>query len=180
MKCFSAFLAIVTLSCFTPTLRATPIAALQVGGSAATLVQTPIVGGEQYTYVDVTTNVFQTTVQTFTATFTDIAGIALLNVTDVCANVDILAPAQSCNALAFSFTGANLGNAVLLSALGTVGVNLQGNVADVNFAASIGGGSAEVGFPPPSVTPVPEPSTFGLLGTGMLGAFGAVRRRLKA
>jgi PEP-CTERM motif len=185
MKSLPAFLALVTLTLFTINLHADPIVTLNTGVVSDTLIETPILGGEQFAFVDITTDVLQTTIQTFTATYTDILGVSLLNVTDICAQVNILVPADPCQALAFSYTDASLGTASLIGALGAVGVDLNGNVADINFGASIGGGSAEIGFgnPPPnggSPSPVPEPGSLSLMATGLLGAAGAIRRKCAA
>jgi len=177
----AAFLALVTLAFIPADLHADPIISLNTGIVSDALVETPVLGGEQFTFVDINTDVFQTTVQTFTATFTDLLGVNLLNVTDVCAEVNLLAPANPCKGLAFSYTDASLGDASLLSELGTVGLDLNGNVANINFGASIGGGSAEVGFANPSTaSPVPEPGTLSLFATGLLGTAGILRRRLAA
>ena len=176
MKLLLASLALVTFSFFTPNLHADPIVSLQTGAKTDTLIETPVLGGEAYTYINVATDIFQTTTQTFVATFTDLASVNLLTVTDVCANVDILAPAQPCGALAFSFADLGLGDASVLSALGLLGANINGDAVGLNFAASIGGGSATIGFAnPPS--PTPEPGSLGLLGTGVLGVAGVMRKR---
>jgi hypothetical protein len=179
MKYLYALLALVTFSCFTSALHADPIVSLQTGTTADNLIETPVLGGQQYIYSNTTTNVFQTTNQTFVATFTDIAGVILLNVTDLCVNLNIFAPAQPCKALAFSFTDASLGTAAQLFALGTASANISGDVIGVNFGASIGGGSAEFNFPnPPAATP--EPGSLALLGTGVLGLAGTLRKRFVA
>ena len=195
MKSFAAFSALVSLSFATAALHADPITAtLGVGShsTAVVLIETAIPGGETFAYTDNTVNLLsrfppslQVTDQTFEATYTDIAGVSLLNVTDVCAHADVNAASAPCQALAFSFTDASLGNAVKIAALGTVGVNLSGNVADINFGASIGGGSAEIGFPGGGDggggnSPVPEPGTLSLMATGLLSAAGIVRKRYLA
>ena len=66
------------------------------------------------------------------------------------------------------------------------------NVPTPVFSSSppvLPGGGAPVYTPPftttgtggaPTITPVPEPSTFAMLLTGLLGATGAIRRRLKS
>jgi PEP-CTERM motif len=182
MKSLAAFLALVILVLAPLTVHADPILTLKTGVISDVLVETPILGGEQFVYTNLYTDIFNTTLQTFTATYTDILGVSLLNVTDVCAQVNVVFAAKPCSALAFSFTDLSLGNAIQLGALGTLGLNLTGNVVGINFGASIGGGSAEIGFgnPPPSNSPVPEPGTLSLFATGLLGAAGMVRRRFAA
>jgi len=190
MKSLAAFLALVSLGSAAATLHADPVLTLNAGGKAVALIETPVLGGDAYVYEDLNTTVYsilppsiQVTDQTFTAIYTDIAGVSLLNVTDVCAEANVLAPAAPCEALAFSFTGVGLGDASLIAALGTVGVDLTGNVADINFGASIGGGSAEIGFPGGGGggnSPVPEPGTLSLMATGLLSAAGVIRRRCMA
>ena len=191
MKSLAAFLALVSLTFASANLHADPVLSLSAGTTALALVETPVLGGDAYVYEDLNTTVYsilppslQITDQTFTAIYTDIAGVSLLNVTDVCAEANVLAPAAPCQALAFSFTGVGLGDAVQLAALGTVGVDLTGNVADINFGASIGGGSAEIGFPGGGGgggdSPVPEPGTLSLMATGLLSAAGVIRKRCMA
>jgi hypothetical protein len=182
MKSLSAFLALVILVLVPINLHADPIVSLNTGLVSDTLVETPVLGGEQFVYTDLYTNIFNTTLQTFTATFTDILGVNLLNVTDVCAQVNIVFAAKPCSALAFSFTDLSLGKAINLGALGVVGLDLNGDVAGLDFGASIGGGSAEIGFenPPAPNSPVPEPGTLSLFATGLLATAGAVRRRFAA
>ncbi|MDQ2832508.1 MAG: PEP-CTERM sorting domain-containing protein [Acidobacteriota bacterium] len=181
MKFLASFLALVLLTSASVNLHADPIVSLDANAQAVTLVQTPVLGGEAYVYTNIYSDIFNTTLQTFTATFTDLLGVKLLNVTDVCAQVNIVFAAKPCQALAFSYTDASLGNATLLSALGTVGVNLTGDVAGLDFGASIGGGSAEIGFPGgPGASPVPEPGTLSLMATGLLSAAGVVRKRFTA
>jgi hypothetical protein len=51
-------------------------------------------------------------------------------------------------------------------------------VIDPAFLASNPGYSLEIDPNPPSTSPVPEPDTLALLGTGMIGFVGVVRRRM--
>ena len=193
MKSLAAILALVSLSFATATLHADPVLTLNSGATALALVETPVLGGDAFVYEDLNTTVYsllppslQITDQTFTAIYTDIAGVSLLNVTDVCAQVNVLAPQTPCKALAFSFTDVGLGDAFQIAALGAVGLDLTGDVANINFGASIGGGSAEIGFNPPGggsgggPSPVPEPGTLSLMATGLLSAAGVLRKRCMA
>ena len=180
-------LVLALLSFTTLNLHADNItASLNANGSSALLLETPILNGEQFTYTginDVTTLLpptDNTSITTFLATYTDILGVGLLNVTDVCAQVALNTTSVPCQALAFSFTDLTLGNASVIADLGA-SVNASGNVADIGFAASIGGGNATVGFgPPPPLSPVPEPGTLGLMLTGLITAAGAFRVKLLA
>ena len=103
-----------------------------------------------------------------------------LAVTESCAFVAIGTNTQTpCSGLAFAYTNANIGNIV-------------GVTGDVNIAADIGvdtpigaeaglgvnGGTETIGFGnPPSATP--EPGTLSLMGTGLLGVAGVIRRKFR-
>lgn len=123
-----------------------------------------------------------------------IPGVGLLNVTDVCTTVAVSIGGGTlgtpCQAEALSFTDANfgavqIGAAVALGAQETLMVS--GNTANLNVAqsASIGLDTASFTFvnpvsAPPTTSPVPEPGTLGLMASGLLGAVGAIRRKLMA
>lgn len=193
MKLFLPLSVLVLLGIFTPNLWADPVITLTNGVGAGAFVETAIVGGDEWVYVDNSTTVglgVPPTVQTDTdllnVTFTDIAGVSLLNVTDVCANVGLFTPANPCAGFAFSDTG--LGAPYLIAGTGDLaGLDLAA-AADLNAGvlgielggASIGSGTAKIGFnnPPPSVTP--EPPALDLLGTGLLAIAGVVKKRLYA
>ena len=190
MKLLIATLALLSLTVFAPNMYADPVLTVNAGVTGGVLVETPIAGGVQWVYTDTNVNVFSlappsATVDNnvFTATFTDIAGVALLNVNDVCANVGVLHAANPCS-LEFAFSDTDLGDPFLLSnvnLLGLLSANVNAGVLDIEVGgASIGGGSAEFGFgaPPPAATP--EPGTLSLLGTGLLGVAGALRRKFRA
>ncbi len=72
-------------------------------------------------------------------------------------------------------TAANItcGSALALHGAVTLDTNTISNCSTTGSDVTARGGD-------PSTSPVPEPGTFGLLGTGALGAIGAFRRRLLA
>jgi hypothetical protein len=191
MKLFIPLSVLVLIGIFTPNLLADPVLTINSGVTGGVLVETPVLDGEEWVYTDVTstTSVLPPSEQLdsdlLTVTFTDVAGVALLNVTDVCANVGVLTAPNPCAGFAFSDTG--LGDPYLISGSGDL-ANLDLALgADINVSAlgadiagvEIGNGSAQIGFGnPPSVTP--EPPALTLLGTGLLGLAGVVKKRIFA
>lgn len=188
MKLLLAVLAFVSLGIFVPNMYADPVLTVTVGAGNGVLVETPILNGVSWTFLDNQTTLYSpvgvtTDSNLFSATFTDVAGVALLNVDDICANVGVLHAANPCS-LQFAFSDTDLGAPFLLSnvnLLGLLGANVNAGVLNIEVGgASIGGGSAEFGFdtPPPSATP--EPGTLSLMGTGLLGVAGVIRRKFRA
>jgi hypothetical protein len=191
MKLSLPLFVLVLLGLFAKVSFADPVLTINTGVVGGVLVETPIAGGETWVYTDDTVDVslvppfVLTDNDVITATFTDIAGVALFNVTDICANAGVLAPANPCAGFAFSDTG--LGVPVLLSSSGILaGLDLA-TAIDVNAGVlglevgglSIGSGSAEIGFNnPPSVTP--EPPALTLFGTGLLGLAGVMKKKFCA
>ncbi len=132
-----------------------------------------------------------------TPTIGIVPGTGLLNVTEICATAGISLGGSNtgtpCAAQALSFTDANFG-AVQIDAALALGaqesVMVSGNTATVQIAqaASIGLDSASFTFVDPvsgvsgtpASNPVPEPGTFGMMATGILGAAGAIRRKFMA
>lgn len=137
-----------------------------------------------------------------TVTFANVDNTGVLNVTDVCATIN-LAP---CANFALSFTDAHYGATSIgvgVSVAAAADTTLLADTALINIdgslAASIGGFSDTVvfsGLPAFSngggnggsgggnggngggnPSPVPEPSTLGLMATGLAGAAGMLRRR---
>lgn len=108
------------------------------------------------------------------------ASVDALAVTESCVFIAIGTNTQTpCGGLAFAYTNADIGNIV-------------GITGDVNIAADIGvntpigadaglginAGTETIGFGnPPSATP--EPGTLSLMGTGLLGVAGVVRRKFR-
>ena len=166
---------------------------LTTGAVTDTLVTTPILNGFQFTYQNLTTGLslgipptLTASDSTFLATYVLTGGIGVLNVTDVCAKVDVNTPLAPCQQFAFSFTNLTLGNATVISTILNTNISASGNVASffipggsVSVAADVALGGGQVDFTPP-MNPVPEPGTLGLVATGLLGAATQIRKRLRA
>ncbi|MGA7156611.1 MAG: hypothetical protein WBY53_07190 [Acidobacteriaceae bacterium] len=188
MKLFLPLSVLVLLGLFTPNLFADPVLTVNAGAAGGVLVETPIAGGESWVYADDYTAISLiptyavTDNNVFTATFTDVAGVALLNVNDLCANAAVGTNVTPCS-LGFTFTDASLGTPILesdASLLGILGVDLNADAVGIDIGASVGGGSAQIGFSNPSSSVTPEPPALTLLGTGLLGLAGVVKRRVFA
>jgi hypothetical protein len=192
MKLSAALLALASLTLAVPALHADDISATVTTATGVhTVLGADILGVETFIYTDTSIVLGIPTLisdQTLTATYADVSGVlGVLNVTDVCAKVNLFGSQTPCSAIAFSFTDlslpvASLGADLLIGAT----ANVSGDLANINFGASIAGGSGDFNFgPPPSGggggnSPVPEPGTLSLMATGLLSAAGLVRKRFMA
>jgi hypothetical protein len=180
MKLPAAFLALVTLALLPSALHADSISATINTGFGDQII-TPIVIGdaEVFSFTKLNTDLFSTSLETFTASYADVSGVlGVLNVTEACVTVTVLFNhAAPCKSFAFSFTNATLGDITVGTFLG-LGANAKGDVAGINFDGNIGAGSGSFDFTDPSSnSPVPEPGTLSLMATGLLGAAATVRRK---
>jgi hypothetical protein len=205
MKLLIAALALISFGFFVPAMHADPTLTLNTQAGVGVLTELPVVGNVySWTYVDDATNVgfypgilpipwSTTDNNVFSATFVyNPLGISVLNVTDVCANAALLAPVTPCS-LDFSFSDTAVGVGYLdpsntVALLGNLDIALGANI-DISaldgslqiLGLDIGGGQAQIDFPPPpSSSPTPEPGTLSLMGTSLLGLAGVVRRKFRA
>jgi PEP-CTERM motif len=186
MKLFIPLSVLVLLGLVAPNLHADPVLTINAAAGLGTLTETTLGGVDTWTFVDNSGTLLglglaQADTDLLTVVFSDVGGVALLNVTNLCANVGVLEPANPCAGFAFSDT--SLGVPFLISATGDLAaaVDVNAGVGNLDLAGiSIGGGNAEIGFnnPPPSVTP--EPSALTLLGTGLLGLAGVMKKKFCA
>jgi len=187
-----SILVLIGIGIFTPNMFADPLLTINDGVGAGVLTETVVGSVDTWTYLDDSTTLLnnglgsQTDNDLLTVVFSDVLGVPLLSVTDACINVSVFEPVNPCAGFAFSDTA--LGTPYQISGKGDL-ANLDLALgADVNVGAlgldlvglDIGSGSASIGFnnPPPSVTP--EPSALTLLGTGLLGLAGVVKRKFYA
>lgn len=192
MKLLLAVLAFVSFGLFVPGMYADPVLTVNAGVAGVTLAETHVGDVWNWTYFDNTTSVgipaSKTDNNLFTATFTYVPlGISVLNVTDVCANAGVFEAPDPCS-LDFSFSDTAVGAGYMDGSntpalLGNLDIGLGANV-DVSVldgitiaGLDIGGGQAQIDFPPPAATP--EPGTLGLMGTSLLGIAGVVRRKFR-
>jgi len=201
MKLLLALFAFISLGIFAPNMYADPVLTLNSQAGVGVLTELPVVGNVySWTYIDDATNVgfypgivpipWSTTDNNlFSATFVyNPLGISVLNVTDVCANVAVLAPVTPCS-LNFSFSDTAVGAGYLdpsntPALLGTLdialGADLGVSIGSIDaLGVDIGGGQAQIDFPPPPAAATPEPGTLGLMGTSLLGIAGVVRRKFR-
>ena len=159
------------------------------------------VSAQQYTYthqVDCVVgiggclSVLSSSTSVFTITVADVTpALTLVNVNDVCTDVVVIGSAPPCQSFAFSATDVVLGDGqtgigAAAGVLALADVNIGVGFANLNIdgvedgpqllGASVQGAGDEFQF----TAATPEPSSLALLGTGLAGLGGFIRRRLNA
>jgi len=200
MKLLLAVIALVSFGLFVPNVYGDNLTLNLAAGTSVNL--TGVVNGnaDVFTYDHAAVPIFQgNTIAgiyniNFTATYVDAGtfppGVASeLLITESCVDVMVGAPSAQCNGLSLTYDNTNLGALDLQTIVG-LGVNINADINGVDIAgidigtglsAGLGGGSETLGFgnPPPSASPTPEPGTLSLMGTGLLGVAGVIRRKFR-
>lgn len=105
-----------------------------------------------------------------------------LVVTESCAALAVTIPpsfTDPCTGLSFAYTNLNAGNIVGVTGDVNIGADVNAQILSADVGLGIGAGTETIGFGnPPSATP--EPGTLSLMGTGLLGIAGVLRRRFRA
>lgn len=123
----------------------------------------------------------------FTAAYVDVgtfpANVASeLVVTESCAAAALTIPPSfnnPCTGLSFVYTNTNVGGIVDVLGDVNIGADVNADVLAADVGLGIGSGTETIGFGNPPA-PTPEPGSLGLLGTGILGVAGVVRRKFRA
>jgi CO dehydrogenase/acetyl-CoA synthase delta subunit len=191
MKLLLALFALVSFGLFVPNMYADGLD-LTIGGQVHTVVATPVAGGEEFLFT--ATNLGVLTAGdvvslyniNFDATLLDVGGpqgIKSLTVAETCATVYLGFNPISCSQdVSFLYTNDQLGN--LLGVVGqlNIGADINADAGIIDAGLDIGGGNAVFTYSNPPAPPAaaPEPGTLSLMGTGLLGVAGVIRRKFRA